>query len=285
MTDFQLPSVTTSLPIGSLDAYVRRVNDLPFLTSEEEYQLATQFRDTGDLKAAQKLALAHLRYVVRVARGYQGYGLSLADLIQEGTIGLMKAVKRFDPQVGVRLVSFSVHWIKAEIHEFVLRNWRIVKVATTKAQRKLFFNLRSAKKRLGWNTAEEVNAIAKDLGVSTKDVLVMEQRLNARDVQFDLTDSDQETPRAAPVDYLVSSQADPGRELEKADWEQHQAACFRSAFAKLDARSQAILEQRWLSPGEKATLQTLANTFQVSPERIRQLEKNAIEKIKALIVA
>lgn len=288
MTNTHLPSVNTMLPIGSLDAYIRRVGDLPFLSPEEEHQLATHYHEKGDLEAAQKLVLSHLRYVVRVARGYQGYGLPLGDLIQEGTVGLMKAVKRFDPTVGVRLVSFSVHWIKAEIHEFVLRNWRIVKVATTKAQRKLFFNLRGAKKRLGWSTLEEVDALAKDLGVSTKEVLRMEERLNARDLQFDLPAEEggqSDTSRTlTPTEYLVSPQMDPERELERNDWERHKAESFKVAFKSLDPRSQAILEQRWLSP-KKATLQALASTYDVSLERIRQLEKNAIEKIKSVILS
>jgi RNA polymerase sigma-32 factor len=275
------------LPIGSLEAYIQRINDIPILTVEEEQRLATQFQEQGDLKAAQQLVLAHLKYVARVSRGYLGYGLPLGDLIQEGTVGLMKAVKRFDPQVGVRLVSFAVHWIKAEIHEYILRNWRIVKVATTKAQRKLFFNLRSAKKRLGWSTNEEVETIASDLGVSHAEVRRMEERLNARDVGFDLpaanSDSDSSQTRV-PSEYLEDQAANPAVQWETENWNASADGQLKVAFEKLDPRSQAILEKRWLSDN-KETLQTLAEIYQVSPERIRQLESNALKKLKQLMIA
>ncbi|HXH54119.1 MAG TPA: RNA polymerase sigma factor RpoH [Gammaproteobacteria bacterium] len=279
--------IQPQLPIGSLEAYIQRINDIPILTVEEEHRLATQFQEQGDLKAAQQLVLAHLKYVARVSRGYLGYGLPLGDLIQEGTVGLMKAVKRFNPQVGVRLVSFAVHWIKAEIHEYILRNWRIVKVATTKAQRKLFFNLRSAKKRLGWSTKEEVETIASDLGVSHAEVRRMEERLNARDVGFDLpaanSDSDNSQTRV-PSEYLEDQAANPAVQLETENWDASADGQLKVAFQKLDPRSQDILEKRWLSEN-KETLQTLAEIYQVSPERIRQLESNALKKLKQLMVA
>jgi RNA polymerase sigma-32 factor len=275
-----------NLPIGSIDAYIQRVQDIPLLTPEEEYRFATQYQDHGDLEAAQKLVLSHLRYVVKVARGYLGYGLAFNDLVQEGTIGLMKAVKRFDPKVGVRLVSFAVHWVKAEIHEFILRNWRIVRVATTKAQRKLFFNLRGATKRLGWNSTAEVSEIAKDLGVSVSEVQRMEERLNARDVSFDLpTDADQneEKGRAiVPAEYL-EDESNPSVLLEQNQWAQYGHDQLKAAFAKLDRRSQAILQKRWLSTEKTQTLQTLAHEHAVSVERIRQLEKAAIQKLKEVI--
>jgi len=275
------------LPIGNIEAYIQRVNEIPVLTAEEEYDLARAYQKTGDLQAAQKLVLAHLRYVVRVSKGYLGYGLPLADLIQEGAIGLMKAVKRFDPDVGVRLVSFAVHWIKAEIHEYVLRHWRIVKVATTKAQRKLFFNLRRARQRLGWSTDEEVMTLAKDLGVPTAEVRRMEERLNARDVAFDLPAGDSvelEDKRAlVPAEYLEDKDANPETQLEAQNWSLHSDERFQMAFQQLDPRSQNILKARWLVE-KKATLQALATEHGVSPERIRQLEKNAIDKLRNLIL-
>lgn len=283
--DLQL--VTPQLPIGSIEAYILRAAEIPVLTVEEEYQLATDFQQKGDLGAAQKLVLAHIRYVVRVAKGYLGYGLPLADLIQEGTIGLMKAVKRFDPTVGVRLVSFAVHWIKAEMHEYILKNWRIVKVATTKAQRKLFFNLRGAKKRLGWSSQEEVETLANDLGVSTVEVRRMEERLNARDVGFDLPVGEagrDESHALVPAEYLEDSNANPETQLAHENWGVYADESLKSAFEKLDPRSQDILEKRWLVE-QKATLQELAAVHRVSLERIRQLEKNAIEKLKAIILA
>ncbi len=282
-----LPITVSTLPLGSLEAYIQRVNDIPYLTPEEEHRLAIAYHEKGDLQAAQKLVLAHLRYVVRVSKGYAGYGLPLGDLIQEGTVGLMKAVKRFDPNVGVRLVSFAVHWIKSEIHEYVLRNWRIVKIATTKAQRKLFFNLRSAKKRLGWNTQEEIDIIANDLKVSTDEVRRMEERLSARDVQFDLpvedNDFDDASRKIAPCQYLEDKSADPALQLEADNWEENTESRFRVAFKMLDARSQDILQKRWLS-NEKSTLQELADIYQISQERVRQLEKNAIAKLKEFML-
>ncbi len=279
-TDIQV--FNPQLPIGSIEAYLQRVNSIPLLSQEEEYALAIQFQEQGDLQAAQKLILPHIRYVVRVARGYLGYGLPLADLIQEGTVGLMKAVKRFKPEMGVRLVSFAVHWIKAEIHEYILRNWRIVRVATTKAQRKLFFNLRSVKKRLGWFTKEEVQSIASDLGVGVKEVLRMEERLNARDMHFDLPkDSDNDSHAARfPSEYLEDMKADPAYQLESSNWGEHTEGHLKSALLQLDSRSRDILEKRWLIEDKKATLQELAEVYEVSPERIRQLEKNALLKLK-----
>lgn len=271
-----------TLPMGSLEAYLQRVNDIPMLTPAEEFELATRFQKHGDIQAAQKLVLSHLRYVARVARGYLGYGLPLGDLIQEGTVGLMKAVKRFDPDMGVRLVSFAVHWIKAEIHEFVLKNWRIVKVATTKAQRKLFFNLRSAKKRLGWATSEEVEAVARDLGVATAEVRRMEERLNARDMHFDLpaNESSEEKQSRVPSEYLEDARANPMVQLEAQNWEDHTEKRLKIAMDRLDARSQDILEKRWLQEDAKSTLHDLAAVYKVSPERIRQLEKNALAKLR-----
>lgn len=275
-----------ALPMGCLEAYIQRLNEIPMLTPEEESRLANDFKENGDLKAAHQLVLAHLRYVVRVSRGYMGYGLPLGDLIQEGTVGLMKAVKRFDPSVGVRLVSFAVHWIKAEIHEFILKNWRIVKVATTKAQRKLFFNLRSAKKRLGWSSSEEVEAIAQDLGVAAAEVRRMEERLNARDAHFDLPSKDEsskEQTALVPAEYLEDAQANPAYQIESANWDNFAETNLHQALKTLDPRSQDILAKRWLEEDNKATLQDLANTYNVSPERIRQLEKNALSKLREVM--
>lgn len=270
------------LPIGSLEAYIQRVNEIPMLSLEEEQDLAARLREHGDLQAAQKLVLSHIRYVVRVAQGYMGYGLPLGDLIQEGTVGLMKAVKRFDPNVGVRLVSFAVHWIKAEIHEYILKNWRIVKIATTKAQRKLFFNLRKAKKRLGWASNAEIEAVASDLGVSTAEVRRMEERLSARDVTFDPLVDDSETSTAlVPAEYLDNPEANPATQLEVYNAELNSDKNLKAAFSRLDPRSQDILAKRFLLPEDKkATLQDLASHYQISPERVRQLEKNALGKLK-----
>lgn len=277
----QLQLASMTLPIGSLDAYIHQVNQIPMLSAEEEQDYAQRFRNEGDLEAARHLVLAHLRYVVRVARGYLGYGLPLNDLIQEGNIGLMKAVKRFDPQMGVRLVSFAIHWIKAEIHEFVLRNWRIVKIATTKAQRKLFFNLRTMKNRLGWLNREEVDAVAKDLGVSPEDVLVMEQRLNAMDTPYDAPagDDDATTAFQAPAHYLHDANGDPAKLIEKNQSGEEGRHQLFLALERLDKRSQDILQQRWLAE-DKATLHELAAQYQVSAERVRQLEKNAMKKLR-----
>lgn len=280
----QLQLTTMNLPVGSLDAYIHRVNQIPMLTPEEEIACAERFHSEGDLEAARRLVLAHLRYVVRVARGYVGYGLPLNDLIQEGNVGLMKAVKRFDPKMGVRLVSFAVHWIKAEIHEFVLRNWRIVKIATTKSQRKLFFNLRQMKNRLGWFSNEEVEAVAKDLGVSTADVLLMEQRLNAMDSSFDATDTDDDDFHTAPERYLFNAKDDPAVMLENEDTGDQEREKLMFGLERLDERSQDILQQRWLAD-DKLTLHDLAEKYGISAERVRQLEKNAMKKLRQFIEA
>ncbi len=271
-TDFML-----SGPVGSLDHYLQAINSVPMLSAEEERELATRLRDHDDLDAARRLVLSHLRFVVHIARGYVGYGLPLPDLIQEGNVGLMKAVRRFDPTVGVRLVSFAVHWIRAEIHEYVLRNWRLVKVATTKAQRKLFFNLRKAKKHLGWLTREETEAVARDLGVATREVTEMEQRLGGQDVSFDPDPVDDDD--YAPVAYLPSPDADPADAVERDDWETDAHDRLDEALEKLDARSRDILARRWLAE-QKATLHELAAEYDVSAERIRQIEANAIGKLR-----
>ncbi|TAN08211.1 MAG: RNA polymerase sigma factor RpoH [Rhodanobacteraceae bacterium] len=280
--------VATNLPIpsaiGSLDAYIGAVHRIPVLGVDEEQELARRYRDHDDLNAARKLVMSHLRFVVHVARGYSGYGLQMADLIQEGNIGLMKAVKRFDPDHGVRLVSFAVHWIRAEMHEFILKNWRIVKVATTKAQRKLFFNLRKSKKRLGWMNLQEVRAVAKDLGVPEATVLEMESRLSGRDVGFDLPSDDKDGAPPAPVAYLEDHGADPYLQLADADQEDHQLGTLQQALATLDARTQDIIRRRWLAE-DKATLQDLADKYGVSAERIRQLEANAMKKMRGVFAA
>jgi len=271
--------------LGSLDAYVSSVHQIPVLTLDEEQGLAQRFRNDNDLDAAKQLVLSHLRFVVHVARGYNGYGLQISDLIQEGNIGLMKAVKRFNPDMGVRLVSFAVHWIRAEMHEFILRNWRIVKIATTKAQRKLFFNLRKSKKRLGWMNAQEVQAVAKDLGVTPADVLEMESRLSGHDMAFDApTDSDDDE-RPAPVAYLVDHAAAPYHTLENENQETSDLDALKQGLSKLDARSRDIIQRRWLKDGDKATLQELADEYGVSAERIRQVEVNAMKKMRALFAA
>ena len=279
-------SFAITLPTGSLDQYISAAMAIPVLTAEEEYELATRLREDNDLEAAKRLVMSHLRFVVRVARGYSGYGLALGDLIQEGNIGLMKAVKRFDPTVGVRLVSFAVHWIRAEMHEYILRNWRIVKVATTKAQRKLFFNLRSKKQRLGWLNQDEVNAVARDLGVKPETVLEMESRLSGHDIGFDLSaaDDDEDSRHFAPAAYLADESNDPARVLEQSDWSERNTHSLAEALATLDARSRTILEERWLSD-DKTTLHQLADRFGVSAERIRQLEKNAITRLKKTMLA
>lgn len=265
---------------NSLDSYIYAVKSIPVLSAEEERELADRLYEAGDLEAARQLVMSHLRFVLYIANGYKGYGLPLTDLVQEGNVGLMKAVKRFNPQLGVRLVSFAVHWIRAEIHEYILRNWRIVKVVTTKAQRKLFFNLRSMKKRLGWMSHQEVETIAKDLGVSSKDVLEMEKRLSMQDVAFDVpVDSDEEDEIFAPASYLEDNRYDPAKVIERNEWEEQGLGQLQNAFKKLDQRSQDILQRRWLNE-EKATLQELAQQYQVSAERIRQIENNAIKKLK-----
>ena len=270
-------------PIGSLDAYMARVSSLPMLSREEEFELAGRLRRDGDLEAARALVLSHLRFVVHVARGYMGYGLPVGDLIQEGNVGLMKAVKRFDPSLGVRLVSFAIHWIRAEIHEYVLRNWRLVRVATTKAQRKLFFNLRRMKKNLAWLSEDETQAVARDLGVEPRDVREMEQRLSSRDLSFDPppADSEEEAP-FSPAAYLVAEGGDPAAEVEAAEWQQTTSDSLADALGQLDARSRRIIETRWLGD-EKLTLHTLAEEFGVSAERVRQIEAQAIGKLRGLM--
>jgi RNA polymerase sigma-32 factor len=273
-----------NLSVGTFDSYLNVVGQMPKLTPEQEHDLAVRYRDSGDLEAAKELVMSNLRFVAHVARGYSGYGLPLPDIIQEGNIGLMKAVKRFDPDVGVRLVSFAVHWIKAEIHEYVIKNWRIVKVATTKAQRKLFFNLRKSKKHLGWLTHDEAQAIATDLDVDIKIVYEMEKRMDGQDMAFDLPldDSDDES-YTAPESYLMQHNADPAMLLENSDWQGHEEDLLADALANLDERSLDILNSRWLSD-EKATLHELADKYNVSAERIRQLEKNAMKKLKDAVV-
>jgi RNA polymerase sigma-32 factor len=271
-------------PTGSLDSYIQAVRAIPVLSKDEEQALARRLRDEGDIEAARRLVLSQLRFVVHIARGYSGYGLPLGDLIQEGNIGLMKAVKRFDPDVGVRLVSFAVHWIRAEIHEFVLRNWRQVKIATTKAQRKLFFNLRKAKQHLGWLSQDETRAVAEDLGVSERDVTEMEQRLYAHDIAYDVAPGDDEDRPYSPALYLPSPNADPAQALEENDWDVQASDALAAALETLDERSTDILRSRWLAE-EKATLHDLAERYGVSAERIRQIEANAIKKLRAAMHA
>lgn len=273
--------VNALAPGANLESYIATVAAIPILTPEQERELAERLHYQQDLEAARILVMSHLRFVVHIARSYSGYGLNQADLIQEGNVGLMKAVKRFNPEVGVRLVSFAVHWIKAEIHEFILRNWRIVKVATTKAQRKLFFNLRSQKKRLGWLSQNEAQAIAADLGVEERTVYEMEGRLHAHDAAFDAgVDDDDDTAAQAPAYYLEDKSADPALLIEHDNFEQDTNDRLHSALANLDERSRDILQRRWLAE-EKATLHDLAEMYNVSAERIRQLEQNALKKLKA----
>jgi RNA polymerase sigma-32 factor len=273
--------------VGSLEAYISAAYREPMLSAEEEYALAVRLRNENDLDAARRLVMSQLRFVIHIARGYSGYGLALADLVQEGNIGLMKAVKRFDPEMKVRLVSFAVHWIRAEMHEFILRNWRIVKMATTKAQRKLFFNLRSSKKRLGWFSNDEVNAVARDLGVSAQEVRQMEARLSGQDVTFDAHDDEDDAhAHPAPVAYLQDLRMDPASQVEKSDTEINGGEQLHAALARLDERSRDILAQRWLADADdKPTLHALAERYQVSAERIRQLEKNAMKKLRVALEA
>jgi len=275
-----------NLSLSSIDDYMAAISRLPRLEAEEEHVLAVRFREEGDLDAARQLVLANLRFVAHVARGYMGYGLPLPDLIQEGNIGLMKAVKRFDPGVGVRLVSFAVHWIKAEIHEYIIQNWRIVKVATTKAQRKLFFNLRKHKDRLGWLNHEEASTVAEELGVDIAAVYEMEGRLSSQDMAFDAADDtdDGEKDLSAPVHYLKQAHADPADLLEEADWERNEQRKLKLAIEQLDDRSRDIVRSRWLSE-QKLTLHDLAARYNVSAERIRQLENSAMKRIKQSMVA
>jgi RNA polymerase sigma-32 factor len=283
-------STSTSLqPIGilapgaNLNAYVQAVSSFSILSVEEEQKLARDLHQNGNLDAARKLVMAHLRFVVHIARSYNGYGLPLGDLVQEGNVGLMKAVKRFDPDKGVRLVSFAVHWIKAEIHEFILRNWRIVKIATTKAQRKLFFNLRGAKKRLAWLSNDEAHAVAQDLGVDVKQVREMEGRLASYDAGFDAGEDDEDDSYVAPAHYLEDNRYDPALRLEESNWEESNVNGLEKALEKLDDRSRVILQRRWLND-DKATLHDLAAEYGVSAERIRQLEKNAMNKVKTMML-
>ena len=278
-------AVLNMAPGANLSAYIQAVGGIAVLSAERERELAERLYYDECVDSARELVLAHLRFVVHIARSYSGYGLAEADLIQEGNVGLMKAVKRFDPNKGVRLVSFAVHWIKAEMHEYILRNWRIVKVATTKAQRKLFFNLRSQKKSLGWLSAEETRAIAADLGVDESEVTRMEGRLSGRDVAFDApVDSDDEESWQAPQYFLTDGQMDPGQLVEAEDFAEDSAAKLQMALADLDDRSRDILERRWLLD-DKSTLHELAEEYQVSAERIRQLEANALKKMRAAVVA
>lgn len=280
---------TSMQPIGilapgaNLNAYVQAVSAFSILTVDQEQELARDLHQNGNLDAARKLVMAHLRFVVHIARSYNGYGLPLGDLVQEGNVGLMKAVKRFDPDKGVRLVSFAVHWIKAEIHEFILRNWRIVKIATTKAQRKLFFNLRGAKKRLAWLSNDEAHAVAADLGVDVKQVREMEGRLASYDAGFDAGEDDDDESYVAPANYLEDNRYDPAIRLEESNWEESNVNSLEKAMDKLDDRSRVILQRRWLND-DKATLHDLAAEYGVSAERIRQLEKNAMNKIKTMML-
>ncbi len=285
----ELVTTNNTMPVllgtSNLDAYIQAARRVPILTLEEEVQLATDLQETGNIASAQKLVLPHLRFVIKVANNYAGYGLSIADLIQEGNIGLMKAVKRFNPEVGVRLVSFAVHWIKAEIHEYILKNWRIVKIATTKAQRKLFFKLRSQKTRLGWFKSEEITHVAETLGVTRENVMEMENRLNNHDIGFNMSsDEDDDASYLAPENTLVSSTPSPEYLLEYNDSVQHSTAQLSGALEKLDERSKSIVSRRWLNE-PKATLQELANEYGVSAERIRQIEKNAFNSMKSDIAS
>ncbi len=266
-------------PVGSLDAYIQGVGSIPVLSKEDEQDLARRLREDEDLEAARDLVMAHLRFVIHIAKGYTGYGLPLNDLIQEGNVGLMKAVKRFDPDYDVRLVSFAVHWIRAEIHEFVLKNWRIVKVATTKAQRKLFFNLRKKKKTLAWLSHAETQAVAKDLGVKPAEVSEMEKRLHSRDAIFDPTPDLDDDRNFTPAAYLPSPDADPAKQVEAVDWNDDATSRMQAALNILDDRSRRILEERWLTE-DKMTLHELAAEYGISAERIRQLEVNAIKKLR-----
>ncbi|HET8691938.1 MAG TPA: RNA polymerase sigma factor RpoH [Steroidobacteraceae bacterium] len=278
-------ALTLAGPVGSLEAYVERVSSIPMLGREEELALARRFREENDLEAARTLVLSHLRFVVHIARGYLGYGLPVGDLIQEGNVGLMKAVKRFDPDMGVRLVSFAVHWIRAEIHEFVIRNWRLVRVATTKAQRKLFFNLRRMKKNLAWLSDDETKAVAGELGVEPGEVREMERRLSARDLSFDpFPEAGEEDAPASPSHFLASAESDPAAIVEQDEWEGAVSTRLASAIEGLDERSRTIVRSRWLGE-EKKTLQELAADYGVSAERIRQIEAAALVKLRSAMTA
>ncbi len=284
MTKAMVKASTMTLPAvnDDLNGYIAKIAAFPVLTVEKERELATSYRDDGDLESAGQLVMSQLRFVVHLARSYSGYGLPLADLVQEGNIGLMKAVKRFDPNVGVRLISFAVHWIRAEIHEYVIRNWRIVKVATTKAQRKLFFKLRSSKKGLGWFSADEAAAVAEDLGVTQAQVYEMESRLTSGDTSFDaaVADDGQEKRALRPAEYLYQESADPAVMLEAKSQSDTESSNLAMAMEDLDDRSRDILQRRWLDDNGKTTLQELADEYNVSAERIRQIEKAAMKKLK-----
>ena len=284
-TDLKM-QVGALIPQGNIESYLRMINTYPMLTAEEEKSLGERLYYHDDVDAARQLILSHLRFVAHIARGYSGYGLPQADLIQEGNIGLMKAVRRFNPGMGVRLVSFAVHWIKAEIHEYVLKNWRIVKVATTKAQRKLFFNLRKNKQRLGWFNSAEVDMVADELGVSRKDVLEMESRMSAQDMSFDIDSDDDDNSIVAPALYLEDVNSDFSKSIENDNWENDATDKLHDALSQLDERSQDIIKARWLDADDsKSTLQVLADKYSVSAERIRQLEKNAMKKLRVAIEA
>jgi RNA polymerase sigma-32 factor len=271
-------------PLGSFEAYAERVSRIPVLTREQELELSARFHGENDLEAARTLVMSHLRFVMHIARGYSGYGLPIGDLVQEGNVGLMKAVKRFNPEVGVRLVSFAVHWIRAEIHDYVLRNWRLVKIATTKAQRKLFFNLRRMKKNLAWLTQEETAAVAADLGVSSAEVTEMEQRLSARDMSFDPAPDADEEESYGPSLYLPAPDADPAALVEDSEWDADMSERLGAAVTRLDKRSRDILQRRWMAE-EKATLHELAAEYGVSAERIRQIEAAALKRIRGALAA
>jgi len=280
-----IKSMSLAVPqSGSIESYMQSAYSIPMLTAQREHDLATRLFNEDNLQAAQELIMSHLRFVIHIAKGYAGYGLPQADLVQEGNVGLMKAVKRFNPEVGVRLVSFAVHWIKAEIHEYVLRNWRIVKVATTKAQRKLFFNLRKNKKRLGWFSHDEVSTVAQTLGVSEKDVLEMETRMSSQDQAFELSSDDDDSASSigsfSPAQYLEDKESDLATLVEDKNWEDYSNKKLSFALTGLDDRSQDIIKTRWLDD-QKSTLQELANKYNISAERVRQLEKNALNKLKS----
>ena len=276
-------SLDSLSPGRDLDTYIQTVNAFPVLSPEEERRLAERFYYENDIAAARELVLCHLRFVIYMARGYSGYGLPQGDLIQEGNVGLMKAVRRYNPEVGVRLVSYAVHWIKAEMHEYILRNWRIVKVATTKAQRKLFFNLRSAKKRLGWFSPQEVEAVAEDLGVTPEAVMQMEGRMAARDAAFDgEADDDGENFVAAPAQYLGDDSMNPAEIVAQEDWTEHSMAQLQGALGQLDERSREILRLRWLNE-PKVTLRELAAQYGISAERVRQIEAKAMKKLRSAL--
>ncbi|MEO8306469.1 MAG: RNA polymerase sigma factor RpoH [Pseudomonadota bacterium] len=271
-------------PLGSFEAYAERISRIPVLTREQELDLATRFRNAEDLEAARTLVMSHLRFVLHIARGYSGYGLPIGDLVQEGNVGLMKAVKRFQPDMGVRLVSFAVHWIRAEIHDYVLRNWRLVKIATTKAQRKLFFNLRRMKKNLAWLSHDETQAVARDLGVTVAEVTEMEKRLSARDLSFDPTPDSDDEDSYGPSVYLPAPDADPALQAEDSQWDADVTKRLTGAVAHLDARSQDILQRRWIAE-DKATLHELADEYGISAERVRQIEAAALKRLKSLMAA